>query len=43
VLPFQNLGADRSIDHLSLALPDEIATVLSYTPSLAIRPSLATR
>ncbi len=43
VLPFQNLGADRTIDYLSLALPDEIATALSYTPSLAIRPFALTR
>ena len=43
VLPFQNLGADRTIDYLSLALPDEIATALSYTPSLAIRPFAMTR
>jgi len=43
VLPFQNLGADASIDYLRLALPDEIATTLSSVPSLAIRPFAATR
>ncbi len=43
VLPFQNIGSDRSADYLRLALPDEIATTLSYTPSLAIRPFAATR
>jgi serine/threonine protein kinase len=43
ILPFQNLGADPSIDHLRFALPDEIATALSYIPSLAIRPFAATQ
>jgi len=43
VLPFQNLGADKSTDFLKLALPDEITTTLSYAPSLAIRPFAATR
>ena len=42
VLPFQNLGADSSIDYLRLALPDEIATTLSYVPKLAIRPFAST-
>ena len=43
VLPFQNLGADTSTDYLKIALPDEIATTLSYIPSLAIRPFASTR
>jgi serine/threonine protein kinase len=43
VLPFQNLGSDKSADFLKLALPDEIVTTLSYAPSLAIRPFAATR
>ncbi len=43
VLPFQNLGADQKLDFLRFALPDEVATVLSYAPSLAIRPMAATR
>jgi TolB-like protein len=43
ILPFQNLGADTSSDYLKLALPDEIATTLSYIPSLAIRPFASTR
>ena len=43
ILPFQNLGSDASIDYLKLALPDEIATTLSYIPSLAIRPFASTR
>ena len=43
VLPFQNLGGDASADYLRLALPDEIATTLSYIPTLAIRPFAATQ
>jgi serine/threonine protein kinase/Flp pilus assembly protein TadD len=43
ILPFQNLGPDSSSDYLKLALPDEIATTLSYIPSLAIRPFASTR
>jgi DNA-binding winged helix-turn-helix (wHTH) protein/serine/threonine protein kinase/Tfp pilus assembly protein PilF len=42
VLPFQNAGSDHSIDFLSLALPDEVATSLSYARSLSIRPYAAT-
>jgi serine/threonine protein kinase/tetratricopeptide (TPR) repeat protein len=38
VLPFQNLGADTSIDYLSLAVPDEITTALSRLPTLTVRP-----
>ena len=43
ILPFQNLSGDSSIDYLRLGLPDEIATTLSYAPSLAIRPFATTR
>ena len=39
VLPFQNVGSDRSLDFLSLAIPDEIANTLSYSRALSIRPS----
>ena len=42
VLPFQNLGADKSADFLKLALPDEVVTAMSYAPALAIRPFAAT-
>jgi len=42
VLPFQNVGSDKSTDFLQLALPDEIATALSYAPSLSIRPFATT-
>ncbi len=42
VLPLQNLGADKDIDFLRLALADEIATSLSYVPTLTIRPFATT-
>ncbi|MDE3137136.1 MAG: winged helix-turn-helix domain-containing protein [Acidobacteriota bacterium] len=43
VLPFQNAGGDQSVDFLSLALPDEVATTLSYSRGIAMRPFTATR
>jgi len=43
VLPLQNLGADKDLDFLRLALADEIATSLSYVRSLTIRPFATTR
>ena len=43
VLPFQNLSADPSLDHLCLGLPDEVVTTLSYIPTLAIRPFASTQ
>ena len=42
VLPFQNMGPDKDVDFLRLALPDEIATALSYVHSLSIRPFATT-
>ena len=42
VLPFQNSASDKDTDFLRLALPDEIASVLSYTRSLSVRPSATT-
>ncbi len=42
VLPLQNLGADKELDFLRLALADEIATSLSYVRSLSIRPFATT-
>jgi TolB-like protein len=42
VLPFQNVGSDKGTDFLRLALPDEIATALSYVPSFSIRPFATT-
>jgi len=41
-LPLQNLGADKDLDFLRLALADEIATSLSYVRSLTIRPFATT-
>jgi len=38
VLPLQNLGSSADIDFLRMALADEIATTLTYVPSLSIRP-----
>jgi serine/threonine protein kinase/tetratricopeptide (TPR) repeat protein len=38
VLPFQNVTADKDMDFLRLALPDEIATRLSSEQRLLIRP-----
>ena len=38
VLPFGNMGTDKDVDFLRLALPDEIATTLSRVRSLSIRP-----
>ncbi|HEV8523126.1 MAG TPA: protein kinase [Terriglobales bacterium] len=43
VLPLQNLGSEPTADYLSFALADEISTVLTYSRSLEIRPSSATR
>jgi eukaryotic-like serine/threonine-protein kinase len=42
VLPLQNLGADKDLDFLRLALADEVATSLSYVRSLTIRPFATT-
>ncbi len=42
VLPFQNMSSDTGVDYLRLALPDEIATALSYARSLSIRPFATT-
>ena len=38
VLPFQNVHPDKSSDFLTLALPDEIAAMLTYVPSFSVRP-----
>jgi serine/threonine protein kinase/Flp pilus assembly protein TadD len=42
VLPLQNLGSDKDVDFLRLALADEIATSLSYVRTLSIRPFATT-
>jgi eukaryotic-like serine/threonine-protein kinase len=41
VLPFDNVDGNATIDYLRLALADEVATALSGTPSLAVRPMAA--
>jgi DNA-binding winged helix-turn-helix (wHTH) protein/TolB-like protein len=38
VLRFENAGANESLDYLSLALPDEIATLLTKSHGIAVRP-----
>jgi eukaryotic-like serine/threonine-protein kinase len=43
VLPFQNMGADKTRDFLRFAVPDEVISTLSYIPSLAIRPFSTTQ
>jgi eukaryotic-like serine/threonine-protein kinase len=43
VLPFQNMNGDYSVDYLRFALADELTSVLSYSRSLDVRPSAATR
>ena len=43
VLPFDNVSGDGRLDYLRLALADEVATALSSTPSLAVRPMASSR
>ncbi len=43
VLPLQNMNGDFSVDYLRFALADEIASVLTYSRSLDVRPSAVTR
>lgn len=43
VLPFDNVARDGEIDYLRLALADEVATALSSTSSLAVRPMASSR
>jgi DNA-binding winged helix-turn-helix (wHTH) protein/TolB-like protein len=42
VLPLQNTSAAKNLDFLRLGLADDIATTLSYFPSLSIRPFATT-
>jgi DNA-binding winged helix-turn-helix (wHTH) protein/TolB-like protein len=37
-MPFENVNGDPAIDYLRLALPDEITTLLTQSPDLAVRP-----
>jgi eukaryotic-like serine/threonine-protein kinase len=43
ILPLQNVNGDVSVDYLRFALQDEISNILTYTPSLDVRPSSVTR
>src|SRR5207253_9965668 len=43
VLPLQNLNGDFSVEYLRFALADEIANLLTHTPTLDVRPSSITR
>ncbi|MGA9506419.1 MAG: protein kinase, partial [Terriglobales bacterium] len=43
VLPLQNINGDVSVEFLRSALADEIANTLTYTRTLDVRPSAATR
>jgi len=43
VLLFEDLGGEADLDHLRVAVPDEITTALSYAPRLAVRPLASTR
>ncbi len=43
VLPFDSINGGGEIEYLRLALADEVATALSWTPSLAVRPMAASR
>ena len=43
VLPLQNLNGDYAVDYLRFALADELTSVLTYSRSLEVRPSSATR
>lgn len=43
VLPFSTMTAAAPLDYLKFALPDEVTTILSGSPSLAVRPFASTR
>ncbi|MGA7381002.1 MAG: protein kinase [Terriglobales bacterium] len=43
VLPLQNMNGDFSVDYLRFALADEIASALTYSRGLDVRPSSVTR
>jgi DNA-binding winged helix-turn-helix (wHTH) protein/TolB-like protein len=42
VLPLQNLASDADADYLRVALADEVATILSQTRGVAVRPFATT-
>jgi TolB-like protein len=43
VLPLANMSGDTNIDYLRFALADELASVLTYSRSLEVRPASVTR
>jgi eukaryotic-like serine/threonine-protein kinase len=43
VLPLQNMNGDIAVDYLRYALADELASALTYSRSLDVRPSSVTR
>src|SRR5579871_6287603 len=43
VLPLQNISGDSSLDYLRFALADELTSVLTYSRTLEVRPTSATR
>ncbi len=43
VLPFDSIDGGDEMEYLRLALADEVATALSWTPSLAVRPMAASK
>ena len=43
VLPLQNMNGDFAVDYLRFALADELTSALTYSRSLEVRPSSATR
>jgi eukaryotic-like serine/threonine-protein kinase len=38
ILPFKNIGGDHNFDYLRFGLADQVATILTYVPSLEVRP-----
>ncbi len=38
VIPFESVTPEKGMDYLRLAIPDEITTLLTYAPSLTVRP-----
>ena len=43
VLPLQNMTGDNNLEYLRFALTDEIASVLTYSRVLDVRPTRSTR
>lgn len=43
VLPFTNVSGDTDTEYLRVALPDQIAMILSYSSGIAVRPFASTQ